>query len=60
MKTLKLTFIILILVTGLIHLITLFFYILSLLFIYPLQSFIITLIIIIIGVMAAEKVNIKN
>ena len=60
MKTLKLTFIILILVTGLMNLITLFFYILSLLFKYPLQSIIIILITLIIGVIAAEKLNIKN
>ena len=60
MKTLKQTFIILILVTGLINLITLFFWILSLLFIYPLQSFLITLIILIAGIIAAEKLNIKN
>jgi len=60
MKTLKLTFIILILVTGLMHLINLFFWILSLLFAYPLHSFIIILITLIIGIIAAEKVNIKN
>ena len=57
MKTLKLTFIILILVTGLMHLINLFFWILSLLFAYPLHSFIIILITLIIGIIAAEKLN---